>query len=83
MNPIAIIKPVAAIVGSLSAGTVVTTACKAITPTNAGLFTKAAHGIGGFVIAGMVSKSAVSYINDEVDEAVDLLNSFVQNREDN
>ena len=68
MNTLLVVKTVAGLVTSMSVGTVVNQAVKAVTPQAAGILTKVGCGIGGFVIGSVVAQKCVEYVDEQIDD---------------
>lgn len=65
---ISILKPVASIIVSASAGAVVGNAIKASTPDTVSTASKVLIGIGGVVLSSMVGDMAAKYSSDQIED---------------
>lgn len=78
MNPVAILNLVAKYAVSASVGSVVGNLVAVKTPANAKPITKISIGIGTFVLSGLLSDMAMTYVETQVTE---MLSEIVHTRE--
>ena len=79
---IALISQVATLAVSAGSGAVVGNAIKAGTPAAANLLQKSLIGIGGFVLADMVSEAAVKHVQTKIKDATEKIKNIVHPEED-